>query len=52
MGVDSRGGKIALRNGDECFDLCAHGGLVALDGEQIVGAVFQDQGAGGFILSV
>jgi hypothetical protein len=52
VGVDSRGGKIALRNGDECFDLCAHGGLVALDGEQIVGAVFQDQGAGGFILSV
>ena len=52
VGVDSRGAKVALRNGDECFGLCVHGGLVALDSEQIVGAVFQDQGAGGFIFSV
>src|SRR5271166_1228586 len=52
VGVDSRGGKIALRSGDECFDVCAHGGLVPLDREQIIGAVFQDQSAGGFILGV
>jgi hypothetical protein len=52
VGVDSRGGKIALRSADECFDLCAHGGLVPFDREQIIGAVFQDQGAGGFILGV
>src|SRR5271165_868508 len=52
VGVDSRGGKIALGSGNHCFDLCADGGLVPLDREQIIGPVFQDQGAGGFILGV
>src|ERR1700688_4166405 len=52
VGVDSRGKKIALRSGDECFDLFSYGGLVALDREQIIGPVFQDQGTGGFILGV
>jgi len=52
VGVGSLGGKIAPRGINECFDLCAHGGLVPLDGEQIIGPVFQDQGACGFILSV
>src|SRR5271165_2004389 len=31
VGVDSRGGKIALGSGNQCFDLCADGGLVPLD---------------------
>src|SRR5271165_1706845 len=31
VGVGSRGGKIALGDGNECFDLFAHGGLVPLD---------------------
>ena len=52
VGVGSRGGKIALGGGHECFDLLAYGGLVPLDGEQVVGSVFEDQGACGFILGV
>src|SRR5208283_915511 len=50
LGVGSLGGKIAPRGINECFDLFAHGGLIALN--RYFGPVFQDQRTCGFVLGV
>src|ERR1043166_7114731 len=50
--VGFRGGKTRRWNGNFVSDVFAQGGLVILDGQQIVRSVLQHQLPGGFILSV
>ena len=50
--VEPSGGKSHRGGGDVAFDIGLHGGLVALDGEEVVGPVFEDQRPGGVGLRV
>ena len=52
VGVTGRGGKTHRWGRNFLFNVLAQGGLVVFDGEQIVGSVFQDQVAGGLVLSM
>lgn len=46
------GGKSHRRGGDQAFKVVPHCGLVAFDGQEVIGPVFQHQGAGGLGLRV
>ena len=52
VAVASRGGKTRRRPLDPSLDVRPQGGLVVLEGQQIVGTVFEHQFARGLVLGV